>query len=752
MRIRRFALVAFFAMVVVPFARDFSASPVSAAQTVPYAVASESYYTIDTANGRISVKVHGEYQNMQSKPLASLPVYLMPGAENVVVKAGDQALESKVTNGDEATAQSGYADATLPQPLKQNLRLVLDASYDIAPRTGGSLMTLEPGLVETVFIGQGPGSFVLVDVPASGDNYLDPGCLKASTQPGDVKNAGLVRWVCGEVTVIALSSDDPDIVRRCAAMDDKCRQRAEIRVFSAYVQSITDPSKSAKLDADVAMPDGRTVHMSLKYFKRDSAWAERQFGFATKSFPRLEQVFGFPYPHDTVVLRQSHHIENIGAAGIAFNDGGEVLLSSNTGGVDDEVTVHELAHQWSTYKHFKSSFMVEGLAEYGMRRLAPELGITPRDWGWQQMPYNEPLSSWTNGLSGSITQYFYGRSGSFWAAYEAAVGGPENMTAVLGRMDDEQSLWPFDAGWFMDQGEWVSGKNLDALFSEWVYNPVTSKSLLEQRRTAHDTVQALQSRAAGFGLYGMPSDIYDNLLAWVFDPIAGQVARANQVLDSYAEVVKSSTDAGLGTPAGVAESWGNSKLADTIIVVEEQRQAMLAILSAAKDLTDAPADSVAIKKLQDARDLYAKGDYSGAKSAASAGVTAAFNEGAAGKMIEIAKEKQSTFSAGFFGRFGMWREHPDSDLQKAQEALAAGDGTLALKLSRQAYESWDGASQRGIQRLAIVAGIMCGIAFLVWFILRRLDGPTPTPKRLGQGHFLEESSERRSWKDWENTP
>ncbi|MGE3075985.1 MAG: hypothetical protein AB7N24_08880 [Dehalococcoidia bacterium] len=755
MRIRRFALVALLAVLVVPFAREIPATPAQAAITVPYAVASESYYTMDTENGRISVRVHGEYQNMQSKDLATLPVWVMPGAENILVTTKDQTLETKLTPGSEEAGQAGWVDATLPQPLKQNLRITLDATYDIPPRTGGKLMTLEPGLIETPFIGQGPGSFVLVDVPESGDNYLDPGCLKATDQPGDVKAAGNVRWVCGEVTIIALSADDPDLLKRCAAMDDKCRQRTLISVFSAYAQSITDESKAGKLETDLTMPDGRSVKMVLKYFKRDQAWADKQFTVAKAAFPKLEELFGFPYAHDQILMRQSHHIENIGALGVAFSRVGEVLLASDTG-TDEHVTVHELAHQWASQGvQFDSPFMGEGLAEYAARTLGPELGYTLMIRPWQeiaQVTGNEPLALWGYGATIPFADYWYGRAGDFWFAYETAIGGRDNMKTVLSRIDDEPSLWRLSPGWFMDQGEWVSGKNLDSLFSDWVYNPVTSKTLLEQRRAAHDLVDALQARAAEYGLSGMPSDIYDNLLAWVFDPVAGQVDRANKVLDSYAEVVKNSNEVGLGTPPGVAEAWGNSKIADTQVVVEEQHQAILAILSAAEELKDAPADSFAQKKLAESKELYSKGDYSGAKVAASAGVTAAFNEVTAAKMIEIAKEKQNTFSAGFFGRFGMMWTNPDDELRRAEEALSAGDGTEALKLSRHAYETWDGATQRGIQRLAIAAGVMCALAFLVWFILRKLDAPVAAPKKLGQGHFLEEASERRSWKDWENTP
>jgi|GEM_PF-3033981 len=748
MRIRRFAMVAIAAVLLAPLFHGRAAPTQAQIVNLPYAVASETYYTADTANGHLAVRVHAEYQNTQSPDLQSVRVWLMPGAQNLVVTADGQALTTKITDGSEAEGRSGFAETTLPRPLKSNTRITLEATYEVGPRSGGRLMTLEPGLIETPFIGQGPGSFVLVDVPKEGDNYFDPGCLLATEQPGDVKSAGRERWVCGEVTIIAVNGDDPDVLRRCASMDDRCRQRGLITTFSAYMQSVTDLSKLGRLEGAVTMPDGDTVQLALKYFKRDQAWADKQWAIATQAFPLLAGLFGWPYERDQVVMRQSHHLEFIGAAGLALD--GEVLLSTGTG-FDEEVTVHELAHMWMGY-NLDTKWLWEGLAEYGTKVVAPQLGITLYNRNWRSVPVNEPLATWLNGSSVYDPDYWYGKAGDFWMAYEAAVGGREVMTQVLSRMDDEQSLWPLKAGWFMDHGEWVSGKNLDALFLEWVFNPLTATKLLAERRAAHDAVKELQARAATLNLYGMPSDIYDNLLAWVFDPVAGQVEKANKVLDSYQQVVTLSNEAGLGAPEGVAKAWGSKKVSETQVVVEEQRQAIAAILQAAKDLASEPEDSPALKLLAEAKDKYAAGDYSGAKASAAAGVTARFNADAAVKMIEIAKKKQDEFSPNFFGRIGMFFTEPDKELADAEKALADGDGTRALKLSRSAYDTWDSATQRGIQRLAMLAGLMCALTFAVWFILHRLEGPS-APKRATAGHYLEEPGERRSsWRDWENTP
>ncbi len=748
MRIRRIALVGLFAVLAIPFVGG-AAPTVRAQQTFskPYAVASETYYKLDTATGRMTVFYHGEYQNEQSKDLLTLPFFLMPGAQDLVITGEGQTLATKVVDGNEDLGVVGVAMTTLPRSLKNKARITLEASYSIPPRSGGKLMTLEPGIIETPFIGQGPGSFVLVDVPQGGDNYLDPGCLRATDQPKDVKDGGMVRWVCGEVTIIALNGDDPDVLKRCAGMDDKCRQRALETTFSAYVQSITDLTKVGKMEADVAMTDGRTVHMALKYFNRNQAWAEKQWAIAQKAFPMLENVFGFPYTKDTVTMRQSHHIDMIGAAGIALN--GEVLLASDTG-FDEEVTVHELAHMWAS-NNLDTKWLWEGLAEYGMRAVAPDLGITPIDRGWSKMPFKDPLAMWYNGSDVYNPDYWYGKAGAFFLAYEQALGGRAAMTAVLARMDDEPALLPLDAGWFMDQGEWVSGKNLDQLFLDWVFNPLTSRSLLEQRRGAQDLVIALQARAQTMGLSGMPSDIYDNLLAWVFDPVADQVAKANKVLDAYAEVIALSEQNGLGRPDGVNQFWGKKRVTDTLAVVENQRQAINTIISSAKAIENKPADNPSWAKIAEAKEKYAAGDYSGAKLAAADAVTAAYNEVAAGKMIQIAKDKQKEFSPNFFGRIGMMFTHPDDELARAEAAQSAGDGATALKLAKSAYTTWDSATQRGIQRLAIMAGIMCALTFGVWFILRRLEGPIAI-KKPGQGHVLEVDPERRgSWRDWENS-
>ncbi len=137
MRVRLLAVVAVF-FSVLAFSGPSRLTGEARAQTldIPFGVASESYYQLDTATGVISARVHAEYINLQSAELSELPVWVMPGALDIVVKAGDQVLEHKLTPGSEAAETAGFAVTTLPKPLKKNLKTTLDATYPLGQNSG----------------------------------------------------------------------------------------------------------------------------------------------------------------------------------------------------------------------------------------------------------------------------------------------------------------------------------------------------------------------------------------------------------------------------------------------------------------------------------------------------------------------------------------------------------------------------------------------------------------------------------------
>ena len=731
-----------------------AAPPAFAAPSDPQNVASETYYDIDPAAAVIAVRADLVVQNNQGKDMLVAQLWAMPGATDLIVTRDGQEQEVKVTPVSGDSVMPSSVQITLARPLKSKARMDLKLSYRV-PRQLTELIRLEPGSMEGLLISQGPGSFVLVDVPADGDNYFDPGCLQAQTQPPDVRAAGKVRWVCGEATLIALAAEEPAILKQCAQLHDRCRQRINDSPISAFMQSVTDPSLRGILEGDVQMSE-RTVHLQLKYFKHDQGWASKQFDVATKAFPLLEQTFGFPYPHDTVTMRQSHHIEIIGAAGVAFSRIGEVLLATDTG-IDEEVTVHELAHQWAG-NQLETSWLWEGLAEYGTRIVAPQLGVKLRDWGWERYGYLDPLATWHNGSTITQPYYWYGKAAAFWFAYETALGGRDSMRAVLSLIDDDPKGWPLDGEWFLDQGERLSGANLDALYLKWVYNSDTSAPLLRERRAAHDSVKALTERAATLGLSGTPTDITENLGVWAFNNIPAQVATASSVLDSYQAVLTLAQDTGNVAPDAVAKSWGAEKLSKTAGVVANQRQALQALVAAAEILVGQPPESYAWARLSEARQKYAAGEFGEAQRLASGSSADVYNEASSARLIARAKETKITFTPGWLGKIGMLFSNPDEDLAAAEAAYAAGEYEKALKLSDSALKTWDGAEARGFLALSILCGLMAALTLGTWWLLRRLTDPAdgqraggPGPGAAGHALTPAETGRVSNWKDWENT-
>lgn len=706
-----------------------------------YHMASDSYYRLDVPGGSMTVRVEMEVQAVRE--IGEVVFWAMPGARNVRVERDGQSLAlTPVPSGDDDP--DAYL-VTFPEPLKPKRRAKFTATYDVGAQAS-EIARVEPGYIEAMFVSQGPGSFVFLDIPQAGDNFVEPGCVRIAKQPDDVRDAGLERWVCGETSVVAFAADKPVVLERCANLDDACRQRALALPYSGFAQSITDDSKRGRMEADVALSAG-TVRLTLEYFRSSQEWAELQFATAQRALPLLEDLFGFPYPHDVAHLRQSNLILFNGAAGLAFVRKGEMLISTEGDlEFDAQVTVHELAHQWSGPTTLADAWLWEGLAEYAANTLATELGYPVREWGWETKGYTDPLAAWWNGSEIFDGHYWYGKANAFWAEFARAVGGREKMSAVLSGLGE--AARPADGGWFMDRGELVSGLALDELFLTWVWNRETSAPLLAERRAAHEAAKALAAWASEFGLSGVPTDVQANLDAWIFKPIEKQVADANAVLDEYAAVLDEGAKAGLPATQALLGHWGAEPLAASRQRVDDQRQAIAAIAGATVELANEPEGSAALQQLAKAREEYGAGNFVEAERLAAAARTTAFNETASARMLAIAREKQSGFKPSFLTRVGLLFQDPDADLARAEAAYAAGDHAEALRLARAAYTGWTDATERGLMYLSVLAGLMSAVSVGAWWLLRRLDPHRTFERPGGTGHVIEDR--RSGWRDQEN--
>jgi hypothetical protein len=732
-------------------------APAQAAPKKTFNIASENYYRLDVPGGTVAARVEARVRAADSKELKSVFLFAMPGAKDIVVKQDEVTLETRSEVLSDEAGLPTVVTATLATPIKGVMETKLTMTYTVgALRT--ELVTIQAGSIEALFPTQGPGSFVLIDVPKSGDNVFEPGCFVTNEQPADVVESGFERWMCGETLAAAVHGDDQSVKERCARLDDACRQRRLGGVFVGFAQSTTDPAKKGRLEEVIMLPSGPRT-LTLLYFRESEAWAKAQFEAARRALPALEGAFGFPYPHERVLLRESNLIGSVGFAGLAFTNTGEMLLFRipPDAGLDArEVTTHELAHQWAGL-NLEASWLWEGLAEYGQRLAASDVGYTPDESRWREHKYKDVLSLWFNGSEVYNPEYWYGKAGSFWFEYEKALGGREYMRKVLSIMNDNPARLPLDGRWFMDRGEEVSNANLDALFLEWVWVKETATPLLKERRAAREQAVTLYQRAESIRILGMPPEIQNALDEWEFAPVAELVKLGNEVLDAYLSAAEYAGQQNLSVNVtAMGKVWASAPLKTTKAYVADMRAAVDAIVRGEEVAGGEPPESPSHKAVADARAKFAEGDFTTVKSLSAGTVTADFNRDAAIKLLALAKETQDGWKPSFFETIGLYQEDPEGDLKKAEQAFADGDYAKAIKLAREVQETYNGAQNAGYLRLAIMAGLLTMFATGGWWLVKRYDDrrqakdEAARPKRR-QGHALNEPGERRgSWQDFLN--
>jgi hypothetical protein len=352
-----------------------------------------------------------------------------------------------------------------------------------------------------------------------------------------------------------------------------------------------------------------------------------------------------------------------------------------------------------------------------------------------------------------LPEYWYGKAGAFWFAYRDAIGGAENLTAVLAMTSPHNARAPYDGRWFMDAGERLGHVNLDALYLGWVVNPETAAAGLKDRRVTYDALNAILARAAEMGLNGTPTDIFQNLDVWNFAAADAQLPKASSLLDTYAEVSRLTAEAGLPPGDGVAKSWGTQTMAATAGLIEQQRQAVKAIQDSLGQFANVPEGSAARKQLTDARAKFAAGEFAEAKRLAAASQNAARNLEAAGQAIQRARQKQDTFKPGFIEKIGLTFKNPDADLARAEQSYAAGDGTAALSAAEAAYSGWDNATARGWTLLSVLAGLLCAAGVGAMFLARRRSREAERALAIARGgrtgHIIDASEAHSRWQDWE---
>ena len=224
-----------------------------------------------------------------------------------------------------------------------------------------------------------------------------------------------------------------------------------------------------------------------------------------------------------------------------------------------------------------------------MRTVAPSLGITPIDRKWQSVRVQGQADALGQRSLIGNPDYWYGKAGAFWFAYQDAIGGPgEHEGRAFATRCAGGAHAPFDGKWFMDAGEAVSGANLDTPLSELGVQSrdADGRHAAGAPRT-RTTSWTRSPRAGGAGPRpGVPSDIRANPRCVVFarHRRAGYPG-GNTLLDSYDAVLQNGERMpACRLPMVSRDRGARHAIAHTKTIIEDQRQVVQAYVDAAGQL------------------------------------------------------------------------------------------------------------------------------------------------------------------------
>ncbi len=439
-------------------------------------------------------------------------------------------------------------------------------------------------------------------------------------------------------------------------------------VYVAAFAEVVRPDALASSTFDAALA-GTSVHVTLRYFPGEEAFANHSREIITAVLPVIEDVAGFSYQgRPALKVAQGGLQATLGNEGVTTCGDSECDIVVSPVG-DDYTTIHELAHLWTGI--FSKRWLAEGFAQLMAEDAASRLpaglvqGQPPR---WQPSAIELQLDDWEDaGASIAATEEErlrqeagYDRSLRFLYLLRFQLG-----TNLLKRVNAAIAAEgkPADSRRYLDLLEDTSGRRVDDLFAQWVF-PSSYGTILADRRQARTRLAELERRAAEEGLSGdVPAAIREQVAEWRFD-------EALPALDA--------AEAGL-------QRYGALK-------------ADLSRLG-----TDAAAAGLSLPETGES--YLRRWDFDGAESFLRAARSALEAYTAAAAKVHAHRS--------LWERFGLLGSDPEGTLRSAAEAFAAGDFTGAEDRAAAAADRVASTGTIALRRLLVVAGVLAFFAIVV---------------------------------------
>jgi hypothetical protein len=507
--------------------------PVGPAVAADYAMTTRAAYLVDPEAGTISVTVEIEFTNTFPAPAGQVSVY-----QNLPLAIHDHAAALSAHDGTGALTVSAadnggvnVATVTFRSPVEYQQTAQLAVEYEL--RDGNDpAIRVGPHLVTFPAWGFGTASAVTVDLPADFEVRVDGDPLQATVEADR-----------------AILDSGP--------IADPSR-------WLAQIGATRDPVY-ATLQRAVALTGG-TADLQVRHWADDPEWGAATMDLLVEALPRLEAVFGLPYP----------------------GQGPLVVTESVTGGgldsepVDGEVAVgfteppftllHQAAHLWANDALASDRWILEGLASWAAGRVSTELEL--------ELPYDPvavaadladeafPLAEWSAedrsaegdrwgyALAWSLTDdaaQVIGEDELRLALRRMASGldGYDPLTAEAAGSPAAPGAGAVDSRGFLDHLDAVTDEPVVAALAAAVLG-AGAEAELSAREVARTAFYALLEAAAD---WGDPDPVRDAMVEWRFADAHAEIAAAGEWLVERNRLLAEIEDAGLAAPDRLAAAY-----------------------------------------------------------------------------------------------------------------------------------------------------------------------------------------------------
>jgi hypothetical protein len=501
--------------------------PIGPAAAAEYEMTTQATYTVEPESEKIVVNVEIAFTNTYAAPSGQVSVFseirLAIHDHAATVTAGDG---SGALNVSTAVSEGvNVATIVLRAPVEYAKTATVEMAYEL--RDGDDpAIRLGDHLVSFPAWGFGTQSAVSVDLPADFEVRVD----------GDPMQA----------------HDEADrVVLESGPIDDPTR-------WLAHIGATRDPVY-ATLQRAVALTGG-TADLQVRHWADDPEWGAASMDLLVEALPRLEAVFGLPYP----------------------GQGPLVVTESVTGGgldsepVDGEVAVgfteppftllHQVAHVWANDALASDRWILEGLASWAAGKVSTELEL--------ELPYDPlavaadladeafPLAEWSaEDRSAEGDGWGYARA---WSLTDdaAQMAGEDDFRLALRRM--ASGLDGYDPLTAAAAGSPAAGAvavavdsrgyldHLDAVTDEPVVAALAAAVLgagaeaeLSAREAARSAFYALLEAAAD---WGDPDPVREAMVEWRFADAQAEIAGAGEWLVERNRLLAEIEDADLAAP------------------------------------------------------------------------------------------------------------------------------------------------------------------------------------------------------------